>query len=163
MLEYMTRRERRDWTVHAPAFALGAIAGATAMLLLDPARGNARRALAAQKAAAMARRASELARRRAKDVAQRAEGRKYEMEHADEVVPDALLVERVRAQLGKRVQHSGPLDVRAVDGVVTLSGPILRNEVEGLLDIVGKVRGVKRIENRLDVNEVPGNRPSLQS
>jgi hypothetical protein len=39
---------------------------------------------------------------------------------------------------------------------------VLRNEIEGLLHIVNQVRGVKRVENRLDVRESPGTEPGLQ-
>jgi osmotically-inducible protein OsmY len=52
--------------------------------------------------------------------------------------------------------------VEASGGTVTLSGPILRREVDGLIEIVTKVRGVKAIEDRLEVREAPGDLPGLQ-
>jgi osmotically-inducible protein OsmY len=162
MFDTWKRRERREERSPAAAFVIGALAGMVAALLLDSRRGNARRASIAQKARSYARRAGTEARRRAKDAAQRAEGRRYELQHADEEVPDDLLVDRVRAQLGKRVQHAHAVRIEAEGGCVTLSGPILRHEVDGLVEIVGKVRGVKRIENRLDVRDGPGSDPSLQ-
>ena len=146
----------------AGAFLWGALVGAGALFLLDPQRGNARRALVRDKARGWFGRARGQAEGRARDVAQRARGRRHELEHADETVPDARLVERVRAQIGRRVRHAKPIHVEARDGRVILTGPVLRSEVDGLLDVLGKVRGVKGVENRLDVHDEPGDVPSLQ-
>lgn len=155
-------RKRRSEAVSWSWLLVGALAGASAMLLLDPSRGKARRALIGQKALSYGRQVRTQAQGRARDLAQRARGRGYEIKHSDEVVPDDLLVERVRAQIGKRVQHPRALQIEALDGCIVLSGTVLRHEQSGLLDIIGKVRGVKRIENRLEVRERPGTEPSLQ-
>jgi osmotically-inducible protein OsmY len=153
---------RRHASGSAFSFTLGAVAGAVAALLLEPQRGADRRAKVGMKAGSWARRVREEAERRRQDAENRLRGRAHELEHADEEVTDALLVERVRAQLGKPVSHPHALDVRAEDGKVIVSGAVLRHEVDDLLATIAKVRGVKEIENRLEIHERAGNIPSLQ-
>jgi osmotically-inducible protein OsmY len=149
-------RRRRARSLSASNLFLAALLGGAVALLLDPRRGAARRASLAQKGSAWARRVRERAQRSARDLSQRAAGKRYELEHADEIVGDDVLVERVRAQLGKRASRAGALEVRASGGVVTISGPIRRDELQGLLEIVSKVRGVKAIDERLEVRDDAG-------
>lgn len=155
-------RRRRSRSLEISGLVLSALLGAAAAALLDPRHGAARRAWVMQKARALLRRGRVEAGRTARDLSQRAAGKRYELAHADETVDDDILVERVRAQIGKRARHAGALDVRAFGGTVTLSGPILRDEVDGLLKIVARIRGVKAIDNRLEVHEAPGRSPDLQ-
>ena len=159
MLRNLLRGARTSGRSAWSSFFLGALAGATGMWLLDPARGPARRARLLQKATASMRRARAETRKQARAAARRAQGRRYELEHAREEVSDDVLIERVRAQIGKRVRHAHAIHVEAFDGCVVLSGPIERDEVEGLVRIVEKVRGVKSIARRLDVREPAGAEP----
>ena len=149
---------RSTWS----SFVLGALVGAGVMWLLDPARGTARRARIRQRATASVRRARAEARKQALGAARRAKGRRYELQHAREEVSDDVLVERVRAQIGKRVRHAHALRVEAARGCVTLSGPIEKDEVEGLVGVVEKIRGVKSVERRLDVREPTGAEPTIR-
>jgi hypothetical protein len=50
----------------------------------------------------------------------------------------------------------------AQGGNVTLSGPILEDEVAGLLSCVKWIPGVKEVNNNLEVHEEAGNHPALQ-
>jgi osmotically-inducible protein OsmY len=153
---------RRTRSLDLPALAGAMLLGAALALLLDPRRGAARRAHIRQKAGSLARRGSAEATRRARDLAQRARGKRYEIDHARETVADDVLVERVRAQIGKRTRHASALRIEATAGTVVLAGPVLRDEVEGLVAIISKVRGVKAIEDRLEVHDDPANVPGLR-
>jgi uncharacterized membrane protein len=79
-----------------------------------------------------------------------------------EQVDDLVLIERVRAKLGRHVSHPHAVRVTAADGMVTLSGPILEREVEALLAAVRRVRGVRGVTDRLDIHEQARHVPALQ-
>jgi hypothetical protein len=73
-----------------------------------------------------------------------------------------VLVERVRARLGRTLSHPHAVNVVAHEGVVTLRGPILQHEVKPLLDAIERVADVRELVNELEEHEEPGNIPSLQ-
>ena len=75
---------------------------------------------------------------------------------------DAALVERVRACLGRVVSHPHSVRVEAKDGVITLSGLILEQEVPLLIDCALGVPGVRDLKNQLDARAEAGNVPGLQ-
>jgi uncharacterized protein YwbE len=77
-------------------------------------------------------------------------------------VPDDLLVARVRARLGRVCSHPRAIDVGAHDGRITLRGPTLVNEVNGLLAAAASVRGVNAVQNDLEIHEHPHGIPALQ-
>jgi osmotically-inducible protein OsmY len=68
------------------------------------------------------------------------------------VPEDAVLVARVRAQIGHAASQAEAIDVTAHQGRVTLSGSIATHEVEKLLSAVASVTGVTAVVNRLEVN-----------
>jgi uncharacterized membrane protein len=75
---------------------------------------------------------------------------------------DSVVTQRVRARLGRVVSHPGAIEVMAREGRLTLSGPILRSEIDRLLECVEKVRGVVAVENQLEIHEQAENVPALQ-
>lgn len=79
-----------------------------------------------------------------------------------EEVPDHILVERVRAKLGRYVSHPHAVEVDADAGCVTLRGKILRREAGPLLRAVSRMPGVREIDDLLEQHERAGNIPSLQ-
>ena len=58
--------------------------------------------------------------------------------------------------------HIGAFDITAKDGVVTLRGQILADELPKVLRAARFVRGVKDIDNQFEVHETAGNVPALQ-
>jgi uncharacterized membrane protein len=77
-------------------------------------------------------------------------------------VSDRVLVERVRAKLGRYVSHPHAIDVHADCGHVTLSGKILKDEVARVLRAIERIPGVYRINNQLEQHPTRDNVPSLQ-
>lgn len=127
-----------------------AVLGAAAMYLLDPDRGRRRRAIARDKARSFACRAGDLmdaARRDASHRLHALQARTRRLHLPDDVPSDAVLVERVRARLGRVVSHPHAVRVAAHDGRVRLIGPILAREHLPLIGAVRMVRGVRGVDD----------------
>jgi len=126
--------------------------GAALMYVLDPERGKRRRALVRDKAVRAVNRASGTLGARSRDWRNRARGVAAEVKALtrSERVDDAVLEERVRAELGRLVSNPGRVDVTAVGGTVTLSGPVVVSELGDVLYAVLGVSGVVNVENRLE-------------
>ncbi|HZD52893.1 MAG TPA: BON domain-containing protein, partial [Woeseiaceae bacterium] len=138
--------------------------GAAAMYYLDPARGRYRRALVRDQLVHAAHKTNHGIEVVGRDTRNRAIGVTARMKSLlDRNQPDdTILVERVRACLGRVVSHPHSIHVAAQDGVVTLSGPILNDEVPLLVDCTLRVSGVRSLNNRLDARAEPGHIPGLQ-
>jgi hypothetical protein len=134
------------------------------MYLFDPDRGRRRRALVRDqftKAACNVRDVFDAARR---DFANRGAGIVGETRsllNRDAPIDD-VLVERVRAKLGRYTQHPGAIEVGATDGEITLTGSILEDEHDRLLNAVRAVRGVTNIVDRLTVYQTSEGVSELQ-
>lgn len=145
----------------------GAGLGALLMYLLDRQQGRRRVALARDKVVHLMRVGSELADAGSRDLLNRAAGLVSQARRAlrreQPVGPvDDILVERVRARLGRLVSHPHAVRVAVDGGRVILSGPLLQAEEKSLLRGVRAVRGVREVENRLDVHETDDRLPALQ-
>src|SRR5438552_2177895 len=128
--------------------------GAGLMYLFDPDRGRRRRALIRGKAQRALHEIENGLQVAAYDAQHRTQGVLAEMRSAvsNELISDPVLVERVRSALGRTISHPHAIAVTAHDGCVVLSGPILEREVGDLLTRVAMMRGVRSVENRLDVH-----------
>ncbi|HEX6625995.1 MAG TPA: BON domain-containing protein [Pyrinomonadaceae bacterium] len=142
----------------------GAGIGAAIMYILDPDRGNRRRALARDKLVAAGNKTSMYAGKLSRDLGNRAQGLVAETRarFRGEQVSDDVLVDRVKAELGRHAVHHRALDITANGGRVTLQGPALASEVDELLSAVASVRGVQGVDNQLEVHERADGISSLQ-
>lgn len=138
--------------------------GAAAMYYFDPARGRYRRALVRDQLVHAGHKTNHGASVVARDSRNRARGLAARMRSLLDrgQADDAVLTERVRACLGRAVSHPHAIQVQSMDGVITLTGPVLAAEVPLLVDCVLGVPGVRDVKNQLDVHAEPGRIPALQ-
>lgn len=73
------------------------------------------------------------------------------------------LAARVCAELDHRVEHGKGIQVFADNNRVTLRGVALRDELDDVIDAVQRVKGVRAIDNKLDLHERPGKVLALQT
>ncbi len=138
--------------------------GAGLMYALDPQQGNRRRALARDKLTRAAHVTGRAVGATSRDVAHRATGLAASLHSRffDQDAPDEVVEARVRARLGRISSHPGAVDVDVRDGVVVLRGPMLKSEMNEVISRLASVRGVKRVENRLEPHEAGEHVPALQ-
>lgn len=152
---------RRVWTTMVGS----AVLGAAAMYILDPDKGRRRRAVGLDKAHSFIASVGHLISIGAHDASYRIQGigaRARRVFKRGGTPDDLVLIERVRATMGRVVSHPHAIQVGAYKGRVTLSGPILAGEVEQLLDVVRSVQGAIEVENHLVVHDRPDSISSLQ-
>jgi uncharacterized membrane protein len=139
--------------------------GAAAMYFFDPQAGRRRRARTRDKVLRAERRLRDVYDVTLRDAQHRATGLQAmsrRLLRREGNVSDETLVGRVRAVLGRHVSHPHAIEVSADGGQIVLSGPILADEVPGLLGAVKHVAGARRVESRLEVHREAGNVSSLQ-
>ncbi|MCC6731559.1 MAG: SRPBCC family protein [Chthonomonadales bacterium] len=129
--------------------------GAGLMYLLDPNAGARRRARMRGQARRAMRRTEGFLATASRDLANRTRGVAAETRgHLfAEPVSDAVLVERVRARLGRVASHPRAIHVTAEDGHVTLRGRVPGNEMDPVTLATGQVRGACGVANRLTAVE----------
>ena len=153
-------RGRAGWRV-----LLAAAGGAAAAWLLSPQEGARRRALLLDGVRSRARHARALGGKVGRDLRNRALGAGARLRGAvapEEPVSDAKLAQRVRSRLGRETSHPHALAVEAHEGSVVLRGPILGDEADRVLRAARSVRGVARVEDRLERHCAADHVPALQ-
>ena len=148
----------------AVALLSGIGVGAALMYILDPDRGGRRRALIRDKVVRASNATQCYVGKMSRDLSNRAQGLVAETKNMfrREDVADEILVERVRAELGRHAVHHRAVEITVSQGRVTLRGPALANEVDELISCVESVRGVNEVDNQLEVHEQAGGISALQ-
>jgi uncharacterized membrane protein len=149
---------------HRAELLVGIGLGLGLVYVLDPQRGRRRRARIRDKAVRTTHKTVHAADAAGRDIANRVAGTTAEVRAAfrGEEIDDDVLVERVRAKLGRVVSHPHAITVTAQNGVITLSGPVLQAEIPRLLRTVEGIRGVRDVVSQLEEHKHADNVPSLQ-
>lgn len=139
-------------TLGQVAFAFAA--GALVMFLLDPATGRRRRALVRDRGVSAGHDAQRFLRGKTKRVTDQLRGvaARTRAGLSSEPIDDELLHERIRAKLGRLVQHPHAVDVHVHDGWVQLKGMIAEDEFDELVHAVSAMRGVRNLESLLRIS-----------
>src|SRR5919204_6970285 len=142
----------------------GAAIGAGLMYLADPNRGNRRRAVVRDQVVHGFRLFGTVVDKGIRDLRNRARGTVADAWCAvkPENVSDEVLVDRVRAKIGRTVSHPSAIEVAAKDRRIILSGPVLESEADDLIDAAYSVRGVRDVESRVETHRTTENVPGLQ-
>jgi osmotically-inducible protein OsmY len=132
--------------------------GAGLMYLLDPTRGRRRRALIRDQVKHAAQVGSEAIGAAKRDVENRASGVVERVRGLVNggTVDDRVLVERVRAALGRIVSHPREIEVDAENGEVILRGVVPQSEIGSLIAAVRRVGGVSAVISELDTYRESG-------
>jgi hypothetical protein len=142
----------------------GVLLGAGAMYVLDPDRGAQRRSLLRDKSIWVSRKVSEGVGSTARDVRNRSGGSaaalasKLKRDQAG----DEIVQERVRSALGRVSSHPGAIEVSVYNRRVILRGQVPAAEVNSIIRSIGRVRGVREVENQLEVYQDTSKLSSLQ-
>jgi hypothetical protein len=158
------RDHRQPLVKTAGLTIVGAGAGAVTEYLLDPDRGRARRARLRDKTTHAAHEVNDGLGDVSRDFSNRGRGvaaaARYRV--TGRSTDDAVLHDRVRAELGRHVSHPHAIQVRVDDRTVMLTGDVLAGEDRRAYRAIKHIPGVKDVGTRWRVHDEPGDVPTLQ-
>ncbi|TDO56823.1 BON domain-containing protein [Kribbella sp. VKM Ac-2571] len=160
----MRVKHGRPMITGAALTIVGVGAGMLTEYLLDPDQGRARRARMRDKSSRSRRRLAGGLSGMSQDAANHGRGLVMGMRYrvTGRSADDAVLHDRVRAELGRHVSHPHALQVRVDGGIVTLTGDVLAAEEKSARRAVKRIPGVKGVHEQWNVHEEPGDVPTLQ-
>jgi len=141
------------------------VVGAGLMYLLDPDRGNARRARIKNALVHATKVESNLLRKGLRDAQNRAQGMTMRARRVfSEPAEDQVVLGRIRARLGRAVSHAHAhaIDIDVTGGRAILRGPALADEADAILGCVRGTAGVREVIDRLERHVTPGAIQALQ-
>lgn len=144
--------------------AAGVCAGMMTEYLLDPDRGKARRARMRDRTAHRANALNDGLSGLSRDVSNRGRGMAMATRYrvTGRSADDAVLHDRVRAELGRLVSHPHAIQVRVDGRTVTLVGDVLADEDKLARHAIKRIPGVKNVDTQWTVHAEPGSVPTLQ-
>ncbi|MEB2361693.1 MAG: BON domain-containing protein [Bryobacterales bacterium] len=127
--------------------------GAGLMYLLDPSNGKRRRSIVRDKARKAYHTSGRAAGRWGRRIANRGKGALSEVKARwmGEDISDSILEARVRSHIGHHVSRLGWVEITARNGVIVVTGSLPKQEAATLLAQVEAVRGVKGVDDRLNI------------
>lgn len=123
--------------------------GAALMYLFDPERGKARRAQIGDRVKSTASEAEQSAERLANNVRNRAAGMKARLSKTEEAADDAVLIARIKSDLGHVIERADRVEVEASLGYVTLRGELPEGEIKKAVELAQSIDGVIAVDNQL--------------
>lgn len=135
-------------------FVGGATLGFLTSYFFDPARGKRRRIQVKDQLAAKGRNIIEGAEKVGQNIRNKAYGAyvEYKQHQHPQEVSDEKLNQKIRSEFGRKIKHAKAIKTSVTNGIVTLSGPILADEVKTLIKSIKKVIGVRAVVNNLEVH-----------
>jgi uncharacterized membrane protein len=145
------------------AALMSALAGAGGAYFLDPRLGRRRRARARDVVDHTVHEASRGMRGALRDLEHRAHGliTSLREQNGPHAMGDAAIVARVRSRLGHVCVHPHAVAVVCRDGVVELTGPVLRDDVQDVLRVAWTTVGVRDVVDRLERHATADGVPGL--
>jgi uncharacterized membrane protein len=140
-----------------------ATVGGLLVYFLDPDTGKKRRTLLKDRSAHLLKEADRAVGKASRDLSNRARGAVAE---ARSLVPlrevsDEVLVEQVRARIGRVTSFPHFVEVSARDGAISLRGAALESELDNLMAAVSSIRRVSSVHSVLKAYQQPQDIPGI--
>ena len=134
---------------------MGTLGSAALMYLMDPDKGNERRATLRDQFTKFMNQATTRTESLIEQISDRAQGVAAETKRklSTEEISDEVMVARVRSAMGHVLTNAHEVEVMANQGLITLTGSVPGAETETLISTIKALPGVHGVENRLEAYE----------